>query len=237
MNYVRVHAKVVTDDTGIQTEIPVILIEHDGRIFEFEPLVDYFLANVQAKSLSWMQKLCQGVEMLLDYMAANYTYFNKPADLFETFAQRVSTGTIGEDGRDPSGLYWLPKRTKNARQILMLLSTFSDWMNRKFGAKPLNPWREATTYEQRLNWAAFINHSQRSFLGHLDSYAEAAEAAKQARNVLLRRTPSGDHGGTKAFPDDKLKELLFEGFKSPGKQDRQDIVERYDWGGICITIL
>jgi len=80
MNHVRINAKVVTDDTGIQTEIPVILIEHDGRIFELEPLVDYFLANIQAKSLSWAQKLCQGVEMLLDYMAANYAYFSNPAD-------------------------------------------------------------------------------------------------------------------------------------------------------------
>jgi hypothetical protein len=237
MNHVRINAKVVTDDTGIQTEIPVILIEHDGRIFELEPLVDYFLANIQAKSLSWAQKLCQGVEMLLDYMAANYAYFSNPADLFATFARRVSTGTIGEDGRDPSGLYWLPKRTKNARQLLMSLSAFSDWMSRKCGTKPLNPWREATTHEQRLNWAAFINRSQRSFLGHLNSYAESAEAAKQARNTLLGRTPGGDRDGTKAFPDEKFEELLFEGFKAPGKQEGKDIVERYDWGGICITIL
>jgi len=114
MNHVRINAKVVTDDTGIQTEIPVILIEHDGRIFELEPLVDYFLANIQAKSLSWAQKLCQG-SRCCSTTCRKLCYFSNQPDLFATFARRVSTGTIGEDGRDPSGLYWLPKRTKNAR--------------------------------------------------------------------------------------------------------------------------
>ena len=32
-------------------------------------------------------------------------------------------------------------------------------------------------------------------------------------------------------------ELLFVGFMVPGKQANQDLVERYDWRGICITIL
>ncbi|MFM0205775.1 gamma-mobile-trio recombinase GmtY [Paraburkholderia sediminicola] len=237
MSHVRVTASVVTDDTGIRVRIPAILVEQNGQCMALEPLVDYLIANSQARSHDWMTKLCQVVGMLLDYMATNHVHFERPQDLFETFVQRVYTGTIGEDGRDPSGLYWLPRRTKTAKQLLNNLSDFSDWMHAKCGAEPLNPWRQATGYEQRLNWAAFVHKSERSFLGHLDSYEDAAEAAKQARNTRQRRTPTGDLGETKVFPDDRFMELLFVGFAVPGKQDSPDIVERYDWRGICIAIL
>jgi hypothetical protein len=237
MTHVRVPASVITDETGIKAKIPAILVEEGGRPIALEPLVDYLIANYQARSLAWMNKLCQAVEMLLDYMAANHAHFDKPEDLFEMFTQRVYAGTIGEDGRDPSNLYWLPKRTKTGKQLLTMLSEFSDWMHKRYGAMPLNPWREATAFEQRLNWAAFINKSRRSFLGHLDGYEGATDAAKQARNTRQRRVPTGDNGETKAFPDDRFVELLFVGFTVPGKQDSPDIVERYDWRGICITIL
>lgn len=237
MSHVRVTASVINDSTGIKTHIPVILLEEAENCTPLMPLVDYLLVHSQAKSPSWMAKMCQIVGMLLDYTEANHAHFEKPAALFETFAQRVYTGTIGKDGMDASGLYWLPKRTATGKLLLNMLSEFSDWMHQKYGAMPLNPWREATACEQRLNWAAFINKSQRSFLGHLDSYADAAQAAKQARNTRQRQIPKGEHGETKAFPDDRFMDLLFVGFTVPGKQDSPDIVERYDWRGICITIL
>lgn len=237
MSHVRVNASVINDSTGIKTHIPVILLEEAGHCTALMPLVDYLLAHSQVRSPSWMVKMCQIVGMLLDYTETNHANFEKPAALFETFTHRVYAGTIGEDGKDASGLYWYPKRTATGKLLLNMLSEFSDWMHQQYGATPLNPWREATAYEQRLNWAAFINKSQRSFLGHLDSYADAAEAAKQARNIRQRQSPRGDHSETKAFPDDRFMELLFVGFTVPGKQNSADIVERYDWRGICITIL
>jgi hypothetical protein len=237
MSHVRVTAKIVIDDTGIKTYIPILMVEEHGQCVALLSVVDYLVANSQAKSPSWMGKLCQIVGLLIDYTDANHQYFRRPQDLFDAFAQRVYTGTIGEDGRDPSGLYWLPKRTNTAKQLLHSLSVFSDWLSKKDGAEPLNPWREATAHEARLNWAAFVNKSQRSFLNHLDSYGDAAQVAKQARNTSQRRTPTGSYGETKAFPDDRFMELLFVGFAVPGKQNCRDIVERYDWRGICISIL
>lgn len=237
MRHVCVKAQVVQDDTGIRAGIPVMLVEQDGHLRALDPLVDYLLAHTQTRSLSWMRKLCQAVGLLLDYLAVHHAHFARPVDLFDTFAQRVYSGSIGEDGRDPSGLYWLPKHSANARQLLASLSEFSDWLHKTYGTQPLNPWRDASRAEERLNWAAFVNKSERSFLGHLDSYADAAEAAKLARNTRQRRTPVGEHGGTKAFPEDRFEALLFEGFTVPGKQDSPDLVERYDWRGICLTLL
>lgn len=237
MSHVRAKAKVINDNTGASVTMPVILVdEGGGKVGTLQPLVDYFLAH-QTKSASWMDKVCQAVGMLLDYIDANQGNFDTAEALFASFAQKVYSGTVGENGTDPSGLYWLGKRTDNANALLSALSQLSDWMHREFGVKQLNPWRMATTYEQRINWAAFVHKSSHSFLGHLDDYAGASEAAKQARSVLQRRTPMGDKGETKAFPDDRFMELLFVGFAVPGKQNSPDIVERYNWRDICITIL
>ncbi|WP_438939064.1 hypothetical protein, partial [Chromobacterium vaccinii] len=135
MRHVCVKAQVVQDETGIRAEIPVILVEQDSRLEALGPLVDYLLAHTQARSLSWMRKLCQAVGLLLDYLAVHHAHFARPADLFDTFARRVYSGTIGEDGRDPSDLYWLPKRSANARQLLTSLSEFSDWLHKTYGTQ------------------------------------------------------------------------------------------------------
>lgn len=237
MSHVRVNAKVLSDSTGASVEIPVLLLADGERTRVLEPLVDYLLANAHARSWSWMRKVCQAVGLLLDYIEVNQSSFERPQALFDAFAKRVYSGTIGEDGRDPSGLYWLPRRSETARQLLSVLSDFSDAMHSQLGTTQLNPWRNATSYEQRLRWAAFVNKSERSFLGHLDTKATASEAAKTARNTRLRRTPLGDSAKTKAFPDARLEELLFQGFLVPGRQQNQDVVERYDWRGICLTLL
>jgi hypothetical protein len=91
---------------------------------------------------------------------------------------------------------------------LFALSEFSDWLHKVNGATQLNPWRDATKYEERLNWMALINKSHRSFLGHLDSNLKMSETAKKARSIKQRRAPSGDSGGVKFFPEDRISDLL-----------------------------
>ena len=71
MSHVRVNSKVLTDATGASTVIPVILMADGDSVVVLEPLVDYLLANSQARSLSWMRKVCQAVGLLLDYMEVN----------------------------------------------------------------------------------------------------------------------------------------------------------------------
>lgn len=234
MKYTRVQSKTVLDNTGNVIEIPVLLIEKDGEINPLWSLHRYLLKH-RTKSISWQNKLIQAVGLLLDFMEANYNCFSDPRDLFESFTDTVYAGTFNEDGNDPSGLYWLPKRTKTARQLLMVLSEFSDWMHKEFGSIPLNPWREATTYEERLNWAALINKSNRSFLGHLSDPDKMADVAKKARNVIQRRIPTGDHGNVKAFPEDKIHDLLWKGFMTSERET--NLLKKYNWRDIAITIL
>jgi len=233
MDHTTVRARIHRDNTGTLIEIPVIITEA-GPI---QPLLEFLLEMAHVRSFTWMQKMTQGIGLLLDYMAANHNSFEDPKILFQTFVQRLYTGTIGEDGLDPSGLFWLPKSTAIVRQLTNQLSAYSDWMANRMGTAPLNPWRKATRYEEMLNWAAYHQKHGRSFLGHTWYQACASETAKRAKNTLLKRNQSIVHAGVKVFPDDRIMDLLFKGFIIPGKQKNRRIEERLNLRDILITIL
>lgn len=233
MDHTTVRARIHRDNTGTLIEIPVIITEA-GPI---QPLLEFLLEMAHVRSFTWMQKMTQGVGLLLDYMAANHNCFEDPKILFQTFVQRLYTGTIGEDGLDPSGLFWIPKSTAIVRQLTNQLSTFSDWMANRMGTAPLNPWRNATRYEEMLNWAAYHQKHGRSFLGHTWSREHASETAKRAKIVLLKRNQTIDHTGVKFFPDDRIMDLLFKGFIVPGRQHSRRPEERLNLRDILITLL
>ncbi|MBK4734629.1 gamma-mobile-trio recombinase GmtY [Noviherbaspirillum pedocola] len=238
MSYVRVSVRVYIDNSGVYQEVPGILCEENGVRFLIEALIDYFLRYYRVRSLSWMKKICQAVEMLLDYMEANKGQFADAEALFEAFAQRLSSGTINSEGRDPSGLYWMGKGTENARALLFCLGEFSAWMYKnRYSSVQLNPWVEASTYEQRLAWTAHVNQNSRSLLGHLDTAEARSQVCQKARAIKMPSNTVGSGGAVKAFPDSKIRDLLFKGFLLPGRSKKDDIVDRYDWRGICITLL
>lgn len=233
MHHTTIRAAIHTDSSGSQIEIPVILT-HKGPLI---PLVEFLLERCSSQSFSAQQKLVQAVGLLLDYMAANHTNFDEPKKLFSAFVQRLSSGTIGEDGLDPSGLYWLPRSSQVVKLLANCLSQFSDWMAEKLGTRPLNPWREASRYEEMLNWAAYHQKHHRAFLGHTWDNTRASTAAKRAKNTLLNRGPVVDHEGVKRFPEDRFADLLFEGFVVPRKHASPLIEERLNLRDVLITIL
>lgn len=234
MDHTTVRAKIHRDNTGVVTEIPVIMTEHGP----LEPLVDYLLDKANRRSQSWMNKLIQAVGLLLDYMAANHDCFDDPKELFATFSQRLYTGTVGLDGIDASGLYW--KGIGNSRSVKLLtgpLSEFSDWMAEKKGAKPLNPWRQATQSEEMLAWFAWHQKRKRSFLGHNWDHDKASLAMSRARNTLLKQTPVIDHDEVKFFLEEHIHDLLFKGFIVPGMQNNPRLEKRLNLRDILITLL
>jgi hypothetical protein len=84
---------------------------------------------------------------------------------------------------------------------------------------------------------AQINKSHHSFLGHLDDIHEMTETARQVRNVINRRKPYSAHGNTKAFPEDQIHKLLWQGFRRTKRNKELDLVDLYNWRDIAITIL
>ncbi|HXE98268.1 MAG TPA: gamma-mobile-trio recombinase GmtY [Dongiaceae bacterium] len=233
MQHITLRGKVHRDNTGVVTEIPIIVTEYGPLL----PLVDYFLKNVLVRSKAWMAKTAQAVGLLIDYMASNQDCFDDPKDLFETFNQRLTTGTVGNDGNDPSGLYWNGRNPAVVRVLSNCVSGFSDWMAEKLGTKPLNPWRKATRSEEMLAWAAWHQKRDRVFLAHTWDRETASLAMTRARNALLQQKPVIDHEPVKRFPDERIHDLLFKGFIVPGKKKSPRLEERLNLRDILITQL
>lgn len=233
MTHAVVYYKIARDNTGIHEEIPVILTEFGP----LKPLIQYILKHRHMLSESNTNKLVQAVGLLIDYMQANHQAFDNPKDLFSTFVQRLYSGTVGVDGKDPSGLYWDARRPPVVRVLVNHLNKFSDWMAQEQGTQPLNPWRQATRAEEQLAWAAWHHKKNRALLGHTLSVDVAALKVSQARSVLLKRNPVIDHEPVKYFPADRMVDLLFKGFIVPGKQKSPRIEERLNLRDILITML
>lgn len=233
MSHASAKAKIIQDNTGAVLEFPIIVTEQGV----LQPLVDYFLEKADARSYSWMQKVVQSVSLLLDYLAANQHCFSDPKSLFSAFARRLQYGTIGENGMDPSGLFWLPKKVQNAKQLVLALSEFSDWLSIRLEGKPLNPLTPASRFDEMLNWAAYHQRQNRAFLAHTWSRHKESQSSTYARNIQLKRTPNTARADVKFFPEDKIGDLLFKGFVIPGRQQSPRVVDRLNLRDILITIL
>lgn len=232
MKYVVLYGKVIEDESQIPEEIPVILTENGV----LEPLVDYFLEYDEMRH-STRAKTVQAVCLLLDFMSANAGVFEGPEDMFKVFAKRLKRGSIGEDGIDPSGLYWSKKSPGTAGPLIHRLSEFSDFMADKFGTKPLNPFRQATSHEEHLNWAAYQHKKARGFLAHIWKTELGKKDAGKTRRTKGGGSLSSTRSETKNFPKDRIYDLLFKGFERPGKHHNPLFYKRFNLRNILITIL
>ena len=102
MNYVKVYTKTYRDNSARYIELPSLLIEQDGETQIFEQLLRYQI-KYSHKSRTWHNKLIQAVGLLFDYMNANPNNYVSAKDFFELFAEAIYSGTIDEEGNDPSG--------------------------------------------------------------------------------------------------------------------------------------
>ena len=95
MSSVKVKATIVEDNTGIKSQLPILITEQG----EVGSVTDYLLKmEADGASNALMNGFIQATSLLLDYMEANKGLFEDPKMLFQTFAKRLYTGTIGEDG-------------------------------------------------------------------------------------------------------------------------------------------
>jgi transposase len=239
MGYIKINPKTYIDNSGRSLNFPILLIDYGGETFQvFKQMHRYQVRN-REKSISWHNKLCYITGLLLEYLEANEENYTDAKNFFENFADIIYSGTISDDAHDPSGLYWLPKSPENANQLLQILSEFSDWLSYYCGAEQLNPWRKATSFEERLNYMAVYNKREHMFLGHLHDYHEISRLAKQVRNVKRRKVPYS-HRDIKEFPEEEVVNLLTEGFKrSRRKHKNIDLtyIEKYNWRDIALTML
>lgn len=233
VDFVVIKAKIFRDNSEIAVQLPVILTDHGVLI----PFLDYLMEKSHVRSYSWIQKCAQAVSLLLRYMSANQGCFDEPRALFTSFVQRLYSGTIGENGDDPSGLYWFAKRIANTSQLIMHLNEFFDWVEEKYNVTSVNPIVKSTRHNELIFWAAYHNKRNRSFLGHTWNKAHAVDSSKWSRATAIKRTPTAGHSEVKYFPLNRIKDLLYQGFIIPGRQNRILIEDRINIRDVLITIL
>ncbi|MCG7873100.1 MAG: site-specific integrase [Candidatus Thiodiazotropha lotti] len=202
----KAKAKVFSDNTGIESELPILITERGV----LEPLLDYCLVHQHDRSESWMERVVHATCLLMQYMDANQDCFDDPQKLFQSFAQRLYTGTIGNNGLDPSGLYWLPASTKTTYGLILSLTGLTDWLADRHGTKPMNPLRKADRYEQRLNYAAWFRRNQHNFLGHIKNKT-VNQTVRKARHIRGRRALVTLHDDAVAFPEALFAKFYLEG--------------------------
>lgn len=211
MDFVQVKLKVITDNSGDRYHIPALLTDNGIYI----PLVDYLLQKLHVRSKSWCFKAVFSIRIFMQYVSVNLDCFENSHTLLQNFSQRLRSGTISEDGEDPSSLFWLPRRTSNVNVILSHISGFSDWLAESQGINAINPRTDKLdTLERRMAFAAWYNKNQSQFLGHLQTEKRAALAQRQ---LIQHRQLVNAHNNAISFDEN-----LFQRFFRDGMGNRTD---------------
>ncbi|MFU1553512.1 gamma-mobile-trio recombinase GmtY [Aeromonas sp. A04] len=207
---VSVRATIIDDNTGIKTQLPIVLTEEG----ELSIVTEYLLKRrAEGASDSTLRRCVQSVCLLIDYLDANHACFSDPKRLFQSFVQRLYGGTIGsESGLDPSGLYWVPSSEATTDKLVLSLVKLSDWIANKLGVEPLNPLCNATSHEQRLNYAAWFRRNQNDYLGHIKDKSQEP-VVKRARTLRQRHSRNSFHSNedTPAFPEKEWPQFFKSG--------------------------
>lgn len=220
MPFVVVNGRVVTDNTGAMSVMPVLL-SPEGPI---RPLIDYCLTV--RRSISWQEKLVRATKLFLEYLERNALAGEAEWRLFRNFAHALTGGTLDPKTKDdPSGLHWEGMDVREANSMTAQLSDFFDWLGREAPrATAFNPTYAGSSWDQHIDRKAYEFRRDKAFLGH--TWSDQPEV--RARATRGERPPKVFEKRPPMFPEDRFEELLFRGFRVAG---------RYDYRGMLITLL
>lgn len=220
-------AKVYTDESGIFYEMPVLLTA-DGFL---DVLLDYLVEHWDSRSPAWMVKVTSSVRLFLEYLTVHSNYIDEQA-VFQTFRQRLMTGTIASgDVNDPTGLCWSARSPKIVNRIIRNLTDFFNWWSIKNPRKknPAASWN-GSQYDIKLAEAAYTYRRNKAFLGHTWSVTE--EVSRRPGNGAspgkFLSEPNSERQEAPAFPENRILDLLFDGFK---------VGNRFNYRDMLITLL
>lgn len=232
INSICLMSNIKVDNTGTVAVLPVI-VTADGVLKSF---LDYLIVN-RNRSRSWIDRSVFAVRLLIDYTQQNNCCFEKSYELFREFANCLYTGTVGDDGNDPSWLRWMPRSNQDAAFLIKLITRYIDWLDKQNKEKNLqiNPKVKPTKYEAWMGLAAHYHKKRRAFLSHL--WADKPNSSS-FRYVMPRRTyHSNGARSTKSFPDGRINDLLWDGFVRYGFDTSERVQERLDLKNVLITML
>jgi len=204
----KVIAKIVQDSSGVATEIPVILTD-EGVLGS---VTDYVLSlHLSGTAISTINKHIQSIILLIEFLEANKSMFADPEEMFSVFVRRLYSGTVNENGLDPSGLYWIPASIGTVSRHISHLTNFTNWMADKGLGQQINSLRTASRHEERIQYAAWFRRNQNDFLGHIKDKS-INTTVKRARSIKGRTPLAKTEDDAIAFPTAKWEPLFLQGF-------------------------
>ena len=210
--------RVFTDQTGAFTEVPGILTPEGWLL----PQIEFCLAHAHDRSPAWMLKVNRSVRLFLAYLLANPSETDSYL-LFQSFAQRLYTGTFDrETGLDPSWLCWRPLSAAEAGRVIGHLTDWFDWLSaRRPTLAKVNPRYMGNAYDRLVDETAYQFWRDRAFLGHT---WKAHVEPEQSHLLRARRKPKREKENPPAFPEERLFDLLAEGFVVGGRPNYRDML-------------
>lgn len=200
--------------------------------------IRYLLNNV-GRSKTWKTNSVQSIRMFMDFLSANLDQYKSATEAFKGFVDALVFGTVDVNGNDPSGLYWFGLSRTRAKVMVSHLTAYSDYLavSKNNENLRLNPFREATKYEQLLELASYYHRKSNTFLSHLLDDSASREEQKYSRTVHVHAGTQHRISDVKAFPEDQIGELLTVGFVKRGVSPVAPISRRVDLGNVLITYL
>ena len=203
------------------------------------PLIHYVVDVGRARALAWQRHTASAVGLFIDFLYAN-TASSKElhvSNVFALFAEALVRGTIDSDGCDHSELFWEPKSVSRAKRLLGAVTAFSDWLENRYGASRLNPTRTATLAERIAYCRRLDKRKPHALLGYASYRSDHRHRASTVRAVgIQRKSVTAIGREAKAFPDERILDLLRTGFAARGKPWTQ-LHERLSLKDILVTIL
>ena len=74
----------------------------------------------------------------------------------------------------------------NVNKHINRLTAFTDWQANKIGKVSMNPLRDATPHEYRLNYASWFRKNQNDYLGHIEDKT-INKTIRKARHIKVNR--------------------------------------------------
>lgn len=215
-----------TGNPSIRAILPVIVTD-SGILIQFAK----YMHLSRFRSRSWQDLSTFAVQLLLEFVDKAQHLYQQPHEMFAAFADALYLGTI-EDGFDASGLWWHPRRPKSANRLITSITLYTDWLaavNNTENLK-LNPLRQASRHEQKLNWVALRHRTDNALLSHLWKGNEGINTSRWVRIIPLADAPNV---AVKAFPEESIGLLLHAGFKRKARDGLAPI----DIRNVLITLL
>ncbi|MBA1193680.1 site-specific integrase [Pseudomonas entomophila] len=206
MTVVKIKAKIVIDETGVAYEMPILL----GANGDVRLLTEYLVENA-GMSDAWKLRVVRAAKVMIEYIEANPYRCKDPELVFAGFKSHLYSGTIGDDGLDPSGLGWVPSSADVNARIIDALNDFFDFASRKLGKQTPNPMVKASSHDEKLKFAAWLKKNNQNFLGHI---------GRQFPSVMLQEVramrPQGrlvmSSSVVPEFPRSLFQQMYLDGF-------------------------